>query len=155
MTLVDSLNPEEQLKRQRRMELFSLAAPSVLEDFLLSLDEIPPYVFLKKPSSGLVMVRGRIGGTGALFNLGELLISRSVVEMEGTLGFGYTPFENLRHSEMAAVLDALASHPKYENEVFLLTEKLRKLRFELTNSEEKESERTKVEFFTVKRGEDE
>ena len=32
---------------------------------------LPPYENLREPENGLVMVRGRIGGDGAPFNLGE------------------------------------------------------------------------------------
>jgi alpha-D-ribose 1-methylphosphonate 5-triphosphate synthase subunit PhnG len=146
-------NPDD--ARRRRMELFSLSDPSDLEDYLLSLKEIPHYVFLKKPSSGMVMVRGRIGGNGKVFNMGEMLISRCIVDVLGLIGYGYTPYENLRHSEMAALLDALSLHPDYSSSVNSFMELLEERRNELMEDEEREVAKTRVEFFTIKRGEDE
>src|SRR3982074_323537 len=45
---------------------------------------------LREPESGLVMVRGRIGGDGAPFNLGEATVSRAAVRLStGEVGLGY------------------------------------------------------------------
>ena len=138
-----------------RMELFSLADPAELEDYLLSLRDVPGYVFLKKPASGLVMVRARMGGSGRAVNIGEMLVSRCVVDLSGIQGYGFTPFEDLRHSELAAVLDALSGHPDYREGLEWFTEGLRIRALERERHERLEAAATKVEFFTVKRGEDE
>ena len=45
---------------------------------------------LKPVESGLVMLRGRIGGDGAPFNLGEATVTRAVVELPtGERGFAH------------------------------------------------------------------
>ena len=163
MTTADTVGPtgpnvpldEGVLLRQRRMETFSLSEPKALEDALSSIGDVPPHVFLKKPASGLVMVRGRVSGSGQLVNIGEMLVSRCVVELDGVAGYGFTPFESLRHCELAAVLDALAAHPVYRKIVDGLEGGLRARLEEKAKGEALEAEATKVEFFTVKLGEDE
>ena len=52
---------------------------------------LPAHENLREPENGLVMVRGRIGGDGAPFNLGEATVSRAAVRLAtGEVGFGYT-----------------------------------------------------------------
>ncbi len=51
---------------------------------------LPAHEDLREPENGLVMVRGRIGGDGAPFNLGEATVSRAAVRLAtGEVGFGY------------------------------------------------------------------
>ena len=42
----------------------------------------PPHARLRGPETGLVMVRGRAGGGGAPFNLGEMTVTRCTVRAE-------------------------------------------------------------------------
>ncbi len=52
---------------------------------------LPDHEILREPENGLVMVRGRIGGDGAPFNLGEATVARAAVRLStGEVGFGYT-----------------------------------------------------------------
>ena len=52
---------------------------------------LPAHEDLREPENGLVMVRGRVGGDGAPFNLGEATVSRAAVRLStGEVGFGYT-----------------------------------------------------------------
>ncbi len=45
---------------------------------------------LRRPEIGLVMVRGRIGGDGAPFNMGEATVTRAAVSLPGgEVGFGH------------------------------------------------------------------
>jgi alpha-D-ribose 1-methylphosphonate 5-triphosphate synthase subunit PhnG len=51
----------------------------------------PEHQDLRESENGLVMLRGRIGGDGAPFNLGEATVSRAAVRLAtGEIGFGYT-----------------------------------------------------------------
>src|ERR1700736_3082341 len=51
---------------------------------------LPAHENLREPENGLVMVRGRIGGDGRPFNLGEATVSRAAVRLaSGGGGFGY------------------------------------------------------------------
>ncbi|WP_198418602.1 phosphonate C-P lyase system protein PhnG [Cryobacterium frigoriphilum] len=46
--------------------------------------EPPEVSYLRGPEAGLVMVQGRIGGTGDRFNLGEATVTRATVMLRGT-----------------------------------------------------------------------
>ena len=73
---------------------------------------LPPYSRLRGPESGLVMVRGRAGGSGAPFNLGEMTVSRCTVQTEcGRIGHAYVAGRDTRHAELAAWLDAALQDP--------------------------------------------
>lgn len=88
------------LARASAQELAALAGP------------LPAYTRLRGPEAGLVMVRGRAGGSGAPFNLGEATVARCTVRTEaGLVGHAYCLGRNLRQAELAAVLDALLQDP--------------------------------------------
>jgi alpha-D-ribose 1-methylphosphonate 5-triphosphate synthase subunit PhnG len=141
--------------RQKRMGILALADPSLLEASLEGLGSLPEARFLKAPEQGMIMVQGRMGGCGAAFNLGEMLISRCVVDMGGHLGYGYVPQGDTRHAELAAKLDALAGHPAYAEGVGRMASELDGIRQRRLREERAEAEGTRVEFFTLKRREDE
>uniref|UniRef100_UPI0016890F4D phosphonate C-P lyase system protein PhnG n=1 Tax=unclassified Calothrix TaxID=2619626 RepID=UPI0016890F4D len=65
----------------------------LLEKLVKNLGNLPEYSFLRSPEIGLAMVRGRAGGTGEAFNLGEITMTRCVVQLENLeeaiAGFGY------------------------------------------------------------------
>ena len=72
----------------------------------------PPYRMLRWPETGLVMVRGRAGGTGTRFNLGEMTVTRCAVQIEGgAVGIAYVRGRDRRHAELVALLDALLQDP--------------------------------------------
>src|SRR5258708_200279 len=74
----------------------------------LDIIALPGYENLREPENGLVMVRGRIGGDGAPFNLGEATVSRAAVRLaSGEVGFGYTLGRDREKARMIALCDAL------------------------------------------------
>ncbi|TPG48138.1 phosphonate C-P lyase system protein PhnG [Roseomonas nepalensis] len=73
---------------------------------------LPPHTRLRGPETGLVMVRGRAGGDGAPFNLGEMTVTRCAVRLgDGTVGHAYLAGRDHRGAELAAALDAALQHP--------------------------------------------
>jgi len=62
------------------------------------------------------MLRGRAGGDGEPFNLGEATVTRcSVVLADGTVGHSWRLGRDKKAAESAALLDALfQSHPERE-----------------------------------------
>ena len=73
---------------------------------------LPGHARLRGPEVGLVMVRGRAGGTGAAFNLGEATVARCTVRLEdGAVGHAYCLGRDLQQAELAAVLDAALQDP--------------------------------------------
>jgi alpha-D-ribose 1-methylphosphonate 5-triphosphate synthase subunit PhnG len=101
---------ENRSDRSRWMSSLSLADPTRLEAAWAELGEQPAYRWLRRAETGLVMLRGRTGGTGQPFNLGEMTMTRAAVLVEGAqpfTGFGYVAGRALRHAELAALFDAL------------------------------------------------
>lgn len=82
---------------------------------------LPAHRRLRGPEVGLTMLRGRAGGDGAVFNLGEATITRCSVTLEdGTLGHCWRLGRDKAAAELAAVLDALlqgADAPQWQERV--------------------------------------
>src|ERR1700719_5066516 len=79
---------------------------------------LPAYETLREPENGLVMVRGRIGGDGAPFNLGEATVSRAAVRLStGEMGFGYTLGRDRQKARMIALCDALVQSDEFASVV--------------------------------------
>jgi alpha-D-ribose 1-methylphosphonate 5-triphosphate synthase subunit PhnG len=75
-------------------------------------EKLPAHERLRGPETGLVMVRGRQGGDGAPFNLGEMTVTRCSVRLEdGTVGHAYVAGRDAHQAEWAAVLDAALQDP--------------------------------------------
>jgi alpha-D-ribose 1-methylphosphonate 5-triphosphate synthase subunit PhnG len=99
-----------QAERARWISCLSQADPARLECAWDDLRPGPPHRWLRKAETGLVMLRGRAGGSGQAFNLGEMTMTRAAVLLEGDrpiTGFGYVAGRNGRHAELAALFDAL------------------------------------------------
>jgi alpha-D-ribose 1-methylphosphonate 5-triphosphate synthase subunit PhnG len=94
--------------RQAWMGVLARTDRAALEQALGALDPAPTWTRLRAPESGMVMVRGRAGGDGAQFNLGEMTVTRCAVRLAcGTVGHAYVAGRDQRKAELAAVLDAL------------------------------------------------
>ena len=64
--------------------------------------------WLRPPETGAVMVRGRAGGTGAPFNLGEITVTRCALRLEsGQVGHAYVAGRSREKVRIAALCDAL------------------------------------------------
>lgn len=127
-----------------------------LESFWANLGERPDYRLLRKPEVGMALVRGRAGGAGAPFNLGEMTIVRCVVQLaDGTTGYAWVAGRDHRRAELAALFDALLQQParRGDLECAVVEPLLRKHRKRAARDAAKASA-TKVEFFTMVRGED-
>jgi alpha-D-ribose 1-methylphosphonate 5-triphosphate synthase subunit PhnG len=58
------------------------------------------------------MLRGRAGGGGAAFNLGEMTVTRCTVRVaDGHVGHAYVAGRDARQAELAALLDAALQDP--------------------------------------------
>ena len=75
---------------------------------------MPAHEDLREAENGLVMVRGRIGGDGAAFNLGETTVTRAAVRLAtGEVGFGYTLGRDREKARMIALCDALVQSDEF------------------------------------------
>jgi alpha-D-ribose 1-methylphosphonate 5-triphosphate synthase subunit PhnG len=111
---------------------------------------------LKPAEAGLVMLRGRAGGDGALFNLGEATVTRSIVELDtGERGYGHVLGRDLEQALRVALLDALGQRA-HDREV-VEARVLAPIAARLTAARARtaaETAATRVDFFTLVRGED-
>lgn len=97
-----------------RPEWMSVLARATAED-LAGLPPLPPHRLVRGPEVGLTMLRGRAGGDGAAFNLGEATITRCSVALEdGTLGHCWRLGRDRRAAELAALLDACLQRPEWQ-----------------------------------------
>lgn len=139
----------------RQVWMAILAKSSVIDiERQIKTLEFPKYTFLRQPEIGLTMVRGRAGGTGEAFNLGEMTITRCVVKMGEIKGFGYVGGRSKRHAELAAVCDALLQQEAWRDTVCdRVIEPLQTIIKEKQAQQQRQTDATKVEFFTMLRGE--
>jgi alpha-D-ribose 1-methylphosphonate 5-triphosphate synthase subunit PhnG len=111
---------------------------------------------LKPVETGLVMLRGRMGGDGAAFNLGEATVSRAVVELPtGERGYGQCLGRDAAKARTAAILDALAQRDT--DRAIVEAKVVEPVRERLTLARKLSAEQTaatKVDFFTLVRGDD-
>ena len=94
------------------MAVLARAAAAEIEACLASAEPLPGHRRLRGPETGLAMVRGRTGGTGAAFNLGEMTLTRCTVRNEvGHVGHAVVAGRDGRQAELAAALDAVLQDP--------------------------------------------
>ena len=155
------MNPrtdDAEAAKVRRAALAVLAAARVdeLAAGLDALPDAPAFETVRVPEPGLVMARGRIGGGGAPFNLGEVAVTRAVVRIEsGEVGFGHVLGRDTARALMVAKLDALWQTPRYRAvvEETVIAPVSRRIADEDAETRRKTAA-TRVNFFTLVRGED-
>jgi alpha-D-ribose 1-methylphosphonate 5-triphosphate synthase subunit PhnG len=109
-----STTPAGKPDPQRRawMAVLARADAAEIARRLEALPPLPRHLRLRGPETGLVMVRGRQGGDGAAFNLGEMTVTRCTVRLEdGTIGHAYVAGRDARLAELAATLDGALQDP--------------------------------------------
>jgi alpha-D-ribose 1-methylphosphonate 5-triphosphate synthase subunit PhnG len=148
-------NQFTQRMRQRWMKVLAKASSKDLEDALQKIVIRPDYEFLRTPETGMVMVRARTGGIGKRFNLGEITVTRCVIRTDdGDVGCSYVMGCDHRHAEYAALFDAMLQNTRYR--IDLMEDIIHHLEAEQRGREEtasRKSASTKVDFFTMVRGE--
>jgi alpha-D-ribose 1-methylphosphonate 5-triphosphate synthase subunit PhnG len=142
--------------RQGLMGVCAEATEGDLETALAELGGMPKFEELRAPQTGLVMLRGRIGGSGSAFNLGEATVTRAVVRLpSGAIGYSYLLGRSHRRARLAALVDALAQDPANRDRLeTALVAPVRARRVEERANVRAETAATRVDFFTLVRGED-
>jgi alpha-D-ribose 1-methylphosphonate 5-triphosphate synthase subunit PhnG len=150
------VNGETARQERRKAAMRVLAhAPTAAIGSRLDELELPAHVQLREPENGLVMVRGRIGGDGAPFNLGEATVSRAAVRLvSGEVGFGYALGRDREKARLIALCDALIQSEAHA----ALIEKqvvapLRDVMLASRAQAAAEAAATRVDFYTMVRGE--
>ena len=111
---------------------------------------------VRGPETGLVMLRGRVGGGGAPFNFGEATVTRATVRLPGgAIGHSYALGRDKHKARLAAIADALWQDPAERAGVEAkVLEPLRHATAAADARRRAETAATKVDFFTLVRGED-
>lgn len=136
------------------MSLLASAKPERL-DALFPRESFPAFVYLRKPETGLVMVRGRLGGTGNPFNMGETTLTRCSIRLEsGTIGHSFVMGRSHPHAVAAAVCDALLQDEAGAALSAAVVAPLARERGERERRLALQNAATKVDFFTMVRGDD-
>jgi alpha-D-ribose 1-methylphosphonate 5-triphosphate synthase subunit PhnG len=150
-------NRGESARQARRKAAMAVLAHSDVAEISARLGSmsLPTHENLREPENGLVMVRGRIGGDGAPFNLGEATVSRAAVRLStGEVGFGYTLGRDGKKAQMIALCDAMVQSDEFVDAAE--TNVIAPLRAAVVaerNRKAAETAATRVDFYTLVRGE--
>ncbi len=150
--MTETAAPPAILARKVWIGLLARSRPDRVADLL---PRLPDHEVLRPAEVGAVMVRGRTGAVGAPFNLGEMSVTRCSVRLtSGTVGHAYVQGRDKEHARRAAVLDALMQTDEGPSvqagvlDVLAAEEAARRL------ARAEKAASTKVDFFTLVRGED-
>jgi len=142
---------DKQAQRRGWMGVLARASAAEIAERLSDLPRPPEHVRMRGPETGLVMVRGRAGGDGALFNLGEMTVTRCSIRLpDGRIGHAYVAGCDGRQAELAALCDALlldeATRPEVTRRVI---EPLAATQAERRETDARRAAATRVNFFTM------
>lgn len=112
---------------------------------------LPEFARLRGPETGLVMVRGRQGGDGGAFNLGEATVTRCSVRLtEGGVGHAWRLGRDARAAELSAVLDAALQDPARRPALMqTVIAPLAAAQAEAVAQQARRAAATRVKFFTM------
>lgn len=138
--------------RKGWMSLLAKAPPQRLAALM---PDLPAHDLLRAPEIGAVMVQGRTGGTGAPFNLGEMTVTRCSVRLDcGTVGHAWVQGRDKTHARRAAVADALMQTAAADDVAAGVLAPLQSEAAQTRDARAAKAATTKVDFFTMVRGED-
>lgn len=143
--------------RERRKAALAVLVHADTRELAKLLESIalPSYEDLREAENGLIMLRGRIGGDGAPFNLGEATVCRAAVRLStGEVGFGYTLGRDREKARLIALCDALVQSERFSCPVE--RQVIAPLRADLLGKRQQQAAQTaatKVDFYTMVRGE--
>ncbi|HEV7310158.1 phosphonate C-P lyase system protein PhnG [Ensifer sp.] len=141
--------------RKEAMRLLAQATVTELRDAWEAVADKPDVHPVRGPETGLVMVRGRIGGGGDPFNLGEATVSRATIRLStGEIGHGQLLGTDKERARLAAIFDALAQRDGDRANVEALLGGIAKRLAKDERRKAEETAATRVDFFTMVRGDD-
>lgn len=147
-------NLQGQIQDRRRW--MGLLARAPVHDLLARMpDPAPDYSYLRVPEAGSVMVEGRAGATGAPFNLGEITVTRCVVRLAtGEVGYAHVQGRDKPHATRAALVDAMMQTAQASMIRATVLTPLAEKEASRKQARAERAAATRVEFFTLVRGED-
>ena len=140
-------------RRKRWLSVLAKAPAHRLEALWDRVGGVPDYTLLRRPEIGLVMLKGRISGSGAPFAAGEMTVTRAAVRLPGgQMGFGYVGGRKPRQAEIIATIDALGQLWDWQQDLEDMIVAPLEREAEAHRQELKaRAAATKVDFFTVAR----
>ena len=147
---------QEEAERKAAMATLAAAPAQMLAD-LWAAAELPEDAQpVRGPETGLVTIRGRIGGGGAPFNVGEATVTRATVKLPtGEIGHAYALGRDREKARLSAIADALWQTAR--GRALVQSRRLQPLgamRADADIRRREQTAATKVDFFTMVRGED-
>ncbi|MFN3261532.1 MAG: phosphonate C-P lyase system protein PhnG [Pikeienuella sp.] len=143
-------------RRRAWLSLLAKAPAASLARLWAEAGPAPAHEVLRRPEIGAVMARGRAGGSGAAFNLGEITVTRAAVRLEtGEEGHGYVQGRDKAKALTAALIDALMQTGAAPRLRAALLDPLAAEMAAAAEARARKAAATKVEFFTMVRGESE
>ena len=141
--------------RQEWLSLLATADADQLAALWSATGLAPDYAMLRQAEIGAVMVRGRAGSTGDAFNLGEMTVTRASLRLaNGRVGHGWCRGRSKTQATTIALVDALMQGD-YANQLeAAVLAPLRDARERRHAAQAGKAAATKVDFFTMARGED-
>ncbi|MHC5652447.1 phosphonate C-P lyase system protein PhnG [Stappia sp. ICDLI1TA098] len=138
------------------MDVLAASPRAEIEACVQALGAVPEAQPVRGPETGLVMLRGRIGGDGAPFNLGEAVVTRATVRLDdGTVGHAYALGQDKAKARLCATLAALWSQGGCCEALLRdVAEPLAEARAGEASKVRREAAATRVDFFTMVRGDD-
>lgn len=158
MTATSASQPQpacasDQAARQHWMAVLARATHAELQPFEDALRDVD-HQLIRTPEIGMTLVRGRMGGTGAPFNVGEMTVTRCVVRLaDGRTGYSYLAGRDKVRAELAALADAHLQGAQQPHWISALIEPLARAHALRQAAQQAETAATKVDFFTLLRGE--
>jgi alpha-D-ribose 1-methylphosphonate 5-triphosphate synthase subunit PhnG len=145
---------DEQAERRQWMSVLARADKEALDAAWQARDDRPEHTWVRPPETGMTMVRGRAGGSGQTFNLGEMTITRCALRLDGDiLGVAYVRGRDHRHCELAALFDAMLQDPKRRDDIEQnVIRPLARTHDERRREVERKTAATRVDFFTMATG---
>ena len=153
-----SIDPAGRMSRLRQeaMRVLVASPAAEIERLMAEAGIAAEAVMLRGPETGLVTVKGRIGGGGDPFNVGEATVTRATVRLgTGEVGHSYALGRDGGKARMAATIDALMQRPGEADRIeATVLVPLRAAEAGRRDRLRAETAATKVDFFTMVRGED-
>ena len=143
-------------RRKSRMAVLARCDAAEMRKSWNALELDPAVTLLRGPETGLVMLRGRIGGTGGEFNFGEATVTRATVKLEnGAVGHSLALGRDKVRAKLSAVIDAMCQDETMAARIDrAMIAPLREALEQRDSRRQTETAATRVDFFTMVRGED-
>lgn len=146
---------EDHAPRQHWLSLMAKAPAGRVAILLDQAVTRPAFTWLRAPEVGSTMVRARAGATGSPFNLGEVTLTRcALVLATGEVGHAYIQGRSKPDAEAVAIMDALMQTSIAATLQARVLDMLEAEQTAKRDARAAKAAATKVDFFTMVRGED-